>query len=129
MSGVSVPQPIWGLSGTDDRCELCGPGRQIHWIHFNHSMREPSVVIPVTAVVDGHGLVHIGGNDVSVVRGNHRPAPLRAALHRFGGTAVWKTRWHISAVPTESSFAGARTPLRDRSPVADDGITFDAQEA
>jgi hypothetical protein len=31
-------------------------------------MREPSVVIPVTAVVDDGGLVHIEGDDVSLVR-------------------------------------------------------------
>ena len=43
---------VWDLSGTDRQCDLYRPGHQIHWIHFNHSMREPSVVIPVTAVVD-----------------------------------------------------------------------------
>ncbi len=85
MSGVSVPQPIWGLSGTDDWCDLCGPGHQIHWIHFNHSMREPSAVIPVTAAVDDDGPVHIESNDGSLVRWHHRPALLRDALHRFGG--------------------------------------------
>jgi hypothetical protein len=64
---------VWDLSGTDKQCASCGPGHQIHWIHFNHSMREPSVVIPVTAVVDDDGLVHIEGDDLSLVRWNHRP--------------------------------------------------------
>jgi hypothetical protein len=50
-------------------------------------MREPSVVIPVTASVDDDGLVHIEGDDLSLVRWNHRPALLRAALQRFGGRA------------------------------------------
>jgi hypothetical protein len=43
---------VWDLSGTDKHCASYGPGHLIHWIHFNHSIREPSVVIPVTAVVD-----------------------------------------------------------------------------
>jgi len=50
---------VWDLSGTDRQCASYRPGHLIHWIHFNHSMREPSVVIPVTAVVDDDGLVHI----------------------------------------------------------------------
>ena len=66
-------------------------------------------VIPVTAVVDDDGLVHIEGDDVSLVRWNHRPALVRDALHRFGGMAVWKPRWHILAVPTEAFLGGART--------------------
>jgi len=41
---------VWDLSGTDKQCASYRPGHQIHWIHFNHSMREPSIVIPVTAV-------------------------------------------------------------------------------
>ena len=53
---------VWDLSGTDEKCDLYGPGHQIHWIHFNHSMREPSVVIPVTAVVDEDCVVHIEGH-------------------------------------------------------------------
>jgi integrase len=43
---------VWDLSGTDNRCHSYGPGHLIHWIHFNHSMREPSAVIPVTADVE-----------------------------------------------------------------------------
>jgi hypothetical protein len=74
---------VWDLSGTNKQCELYEPGHQIHWIHFNHSMREPSVVIPVTAAVDDDGLVHIEGDDLSLVRWNHRPALVRAALQRF----------------------------------------------
>lgn len=99
---------VWDLSGTDDQCALYGPGHLIHWIHFNHSMREPGAVIPVTAMVDDDGLVHIESDDVSLVRWNHRPAVVGDALHRFGGMAVWKPRWHILAVPTESFFGGAR---------------------
>jgi hypothetical protein len=40
--------------------------------------------------------VHIEGDDVSLVRWNHRPALLRDALRRFGGMAVWKPRWYTS---------------------------------
>jgi hypothetical protein len=78
-------------------------------MHFNHSMREPSVVIPVTAVVDHDGLVHIEGDDVSLVRWNHRPALLRAALDRLGRMADWKPRWHLLAVPRTPSW-GVRAP-------------------
>jgi hypothetical protein len=100
---------VWDPSGTDKRCDSYAPGHLIHWIHFNHSMREPSAVIPVTASVDDDGLVRIEGDDVSLVRWNHRPALLRDALHRFGGMAVWKPRWYILAVPTEAFMGGART--------------------
>ena len=93
---------VWDLSGTDERCDSYGPGHQIHWIQFNHSMREPSAVIPVTAVVDDDGLVHIEGDGLSLMRWNHRPALLHAALHRFAGMADWKPRWHILAVPAEA---------------------------
>ena len=98
---------VWDLSGTDRQCDSYAPGHQIHWIHFNHSMREPSVVIPVTAVVDDEGLVHIEGDDLSLVRWNHRPALLRAALQRFGGRADWKPRWYILAVPTDAFMGSA----------------------
>ena len=107
---------VWDLSGTDNRCSSYGPSHQIHWIHFNHSMREPSVVIPVTAVVDDDGLVHIEGGDISPVRWNHRPALLRAALHRFGGMAVWKPRWHILAVPAEAFMGSARSVFNLAAP-------------
>jgi hypothetical protein len=100
---------VWDLSGTDRQCDSYAPGHQIHWIHFNHSMREPSVVIPVTAVVDDDGLVHIEGDDLSHVRWNHRPALLRAALERFGGRADWKPRWYLLAVPTEAFMGSARS--------------------
>jgi hypothetical protein len=72
-------------------------------------MQEPSLLIPVTAVVDDDGLVYIEGDDLSLVRWNHRPALLRAALQRFGGMANWKPRWHILAVPTEAFMGSART--------------------
>jgi hypothetical protein len=98
---------IWDLSGTDNQCDSYAPGHQIYWIHFNHSMREPSVVIPVTAVVDDDGLVHIEGDDLSLVRWNHRPALVRAALERFGGRADWKPHWYLLAVPTEAFMGSA----------------------
>jgi hypothetical protein len=97
---------VWDLSGTDNtdkQCASYAPGHQISWIHFNHSMREPSAVIPITAVIDDDGLVHIEGDDLSLVRWNHRPALLRAALHRFGGMAVWSpagTCWRSRRRPS-----------------------------
>ena len=100
---------VWDLSGTDKQCASYAPGHLIHWIHFNHSMREPSVVIPVTAAVDDDGLVHIEGDDLSLVRWNHRPALLRAALQRFGGMADWNPRWYLLAVPTEAFIGSARS--------------------
>jgi hypothetical protein len=104
-----ISEYVWDLSGTDRQCDSYAPGHQIHWIHFNHSMREPSVVIPVTAVVDDGGLVHIEGDDLSLARWNHRPALLRAALQRFGGRADWKPRWYLLAVPTEAFMGSARS--------------------
>ena len=105
--------PCPDMSGTFraqiQQCASYRPGHLIHWIHFNHSMREPSVVIPVTAAVDDDGLVHIEGDDLSLVRWNHRPALIRDALQRFGGMAVWKPRWYILAVPTEAFIGGARS--------------------
>jgi hypothetical protein len=98
----------WDLSGIDVQCASYKPGHLIHWIHFNHSMREPGPVIPVTAAVND-GLVHIEGEDLSLVRWNHRPAVLGEALHRFGGMAAWKPRWYLLAVPTEAVIGGART--------------------
>ena len=67
------------------------------------------VHIPVTASVDDDGLVHIEGDDLSLVRWNHRPALLRAALQRFSGIADWKPRWYLLAVPTESFIGSARS--------------------
>jgi hypothetical protein len=109
MLGVSMSRYVWDLSGSDKRCSSYARGHNIHWIHFNQSMREPSTVIPVTAKVDEDGLVHIEGDDLSIVRWNHRPALLAEALDRFRGTAEWKPRWYILAVPAESFFGGART--------------------
>ena len=109
---------VWDLSGTE-QCASYGPGHQIHWIHFNHSMCsmwEPSVVIPVTAVVDDDGLVHIEGDGLSLVRWNHRPALVRAALQRFGGMADWKPRWRFLAVPTEAFMGGARSVFHFAAP-------------
>ena len=70
-------------------------------------MREPSVVIPVTAVVDDDSLVHIEGDDLSLVRWNHRPALLYAALQRFGGMADWNPAGTSSQSPTEAFMGGA----------------------
>ena len=56
-----------GPFGRRRQCDSYAPGHQIHWVHFNHSMREPSVVIPVTASVDDDALVHVEGDDVSLV--------------------------------------------------------------
>jgi hypothetical protein len=67
------------------------------------------VVIPVTASVDDDGLVQIEGDDLSLVRWNHRPALVRAALERFGGRADWKPRWYLLAVPTEAFVGSARS--------------------
>ena len=106
---ISMSGYIWDLSGTDRQCDSYAPGHLIHWIHFNHSMREPSVVTPVTASVDDDGLVHIEGDGLSLVRWNHRPALLRAALQRFGGRADWKPRWYILAVPTDAFMGSARS--------------------
>lgn len=100
---------VWDLSGSGSQCDSYAPGHQIHWIHFNHSMREPAEVVPVTASVDDDGLVHIEGDDLSLVRWNHRPALVRAALQRFGGRAEWKPRWYLLAVPIESFMGSPRS--------------------
>ena len=68
-----------------------------------------TVIIPVTASVDDDGLVHNEGDDLSLVRWNHRPALVRAALQRFGGRADWKPRWYLLAVPTEAFMGSARS--------------------
>jgi hypothetical protein len=60
-------------------------------------------------VLDDDGLVHIEGDDLSLVRWNHRPALVRAALERFGGRADWKPRWYLLAVPTEAFMGSARS--------------------
>lgn len=70
-------------------------------------MRNPSPIVPVTAVVGDDGLVHISGENLSLVRWNHHPEQLRAALQRFGGMADWKPRWRILAVPSESIMGSA----------------------
>ena len=74
------------------------------------------MVIPVTAVVDDDGLVHIEGDDLSLVRWNHRPALVRAALQRFGGMADWKPRWRFLAVPTEAFMGSARSVFHLAAP-------------
>jgi hypothetical protein len=99
----------WDLSGTGKRCTVYWAGHQVHWIHFNKSMREPSDVIPVTATVDDDGVVHIEGDGVSLLRWNHEPDLLRQALASFGGRAEWKPRWYLLAVPAEAFMGGARS--------------------
>jgi hypothetical protein len=106
-SKEQIQAAVWDLSGTNAQCASYRTGHQVHWIHFNHSMREPSPVIPVTALVDDDGLVHIEGDDLSLVLWNHRPVLLQAMLQRFGGMAVWKPRWHLLAVPTEAFIGSA----------------------
>lgn len=100
---------VWDLSGTDQGCRLYRPGHQVHWIHFNKSVTEPGETLAVTAHVDEDGLVHIFGDDVSLVGWNHRTEALRAALERFDGMAAWKPRWHLLAVPTDSTFGSGQS--------------------
>jgi hypothetical protein len=121
-ASISGGSKVWSLhvrvclSGTDRQCDLYGTGHQIRWIHFNHSMRQPSVVIPVTAVVDVDGLVHIDGEHLSLVRWNHRTALSRAALERFCGRADWKPSWYILAVPTAAFMGSARSVFNLAAP-------------
>jgi len=70
---MSIAQPGFAASRAEKvgSAPHTGRGHQIYWIHFNHSMREPSVVIPVTASVDDDGLVQIEGDDLCLVRWNH----------------------------------------------------------
>ena len=37
--------------------------------------------------------MHIEGDDLSLVRWNHRPDLVRAALQRFAGMADWKPHY------------------------------------
>ena len=100
---------VWDLSGTGRHCDSYWAGHQIHWIHFNHSMREPSEVIPVTASVDDDGLVHIEMRTCPWCGGTTDRRLLHAALERFGGRAEWKPRWYLLAVPTEAFMGSARS--------------------
>lgn len=99
----------WQLPAADAPCVSYRPGHQIHWIQFNKSMQEPGTVIAVTATVDDGGLVHLTGDGLSIVRWNHDPDRLRAALQRFEGSAVWKPRWYVLAVPTDLSMGCGRS--------------------
>jgi hypothetical protein len=90
-----MPLPVWDLSGTDNQCDTYAYGHLVHFIQFKLSMRELSPAIPVTAAIDDDGVIHIEGDDVSLVGWNHRPALVRAALHRFEGMAVWKPRFYL----------------------------------
>jgi hypothetical protein len=101
--------PVWDLSGTDKRCDSYASGHLVHYIQFKHSMRELSVTVPVTARIDDDGMIYIEGDDVSLVGWNHRPGLVRDALRRFDGMAVWKSRWHLLAVPTDSFWGSARS--------------------
>lgn len=93
---------IWSnLSGTDNRCHSYAPGHLVHWIQHKLSVREPHAVIRVAAFVDDQGVVLLEGDDLQLAMWNHRPALVRAALRRSGGTALWKPRWHLLSVPTD----------------------------
>jgi hypothetical protein len=103
------------------RAQISGAPRTGRATRFTGSISttpcgEPSVVIPVTAVVDDDGLVQIEGDDLSLVRWNHRPALLSAALQCFGGMADWKPRWHVLAVPTEAFMGSARSVFNLAAP-------------
>jgi hypothetical protein len=97
----------WNLSGTDNRCHSYGAGHWVHWIQHKLSVQQPGPVIPVTASVDGSGVVLLERGDLSLVSWNHRPALVRAALQRSGGPALWKPRWHLLVVPTGDLVDGA----------------------
>lgn len=90
---------VWDLSSAGD-CGLYRCGHQVFYVQFNVSMRIPSPVIGVTAVVTDDGLVHIEGDGLSLVMWHHRPQVLQTALERFGGRAEWKPRFRLLHVPT-----------------------------
>jgi len=103
---------VWELPRADAPCAFRGSGHQIFHVQFNVSMRNPGPVIPVipvTASADGDGLVHLEGDELSLVLWNHDPDALRAALEGFDGRADWKQRWRILAVPVASRIGGARS--------------------
>lgn len=106
--GIFMSGYVWELPN-DAQCDFHASGHQIFHVQFNVSMRNPGPVIPVTASVDDDGLVHLEGDDLSLVLWNHRPDALRATLDGFGGRADWKPHWSILAVPMESRIGGART--------------------
>ena len=103
------PCPRFGgaFPAPDKQCDSHGPGHWVHWIQHKLSVREPGQVIPVTASVDGSGVVLLEGDDLSLVSWNHRPVLVRAALQRSGGFAQWKPRWHLLVVPTGDLVDGA----------------------
>jgi len=105
---IFMSRYVWELPD-DAQCDFHGSGHQIFHVQFNVSMRNPGPIIAVTASVDDDGLVHLEGDDLSLVMWNHRPDALRAALDGFGGRADWKPRWHILAVPMESRIGSARS--------------------
>ncbi|WP_156671057.1 MULTISPECIES: hypothetical protein [unclassified Mycobacterium] len=96
----------WSLKGTDQHCHLYGPGHWAHWIQHKLSVREPGSVIPVTASLDDDGVVTLEGSGLSMLRWNHRPALMQAALFESGGLAQWQPRWHLLLVPTGDRVAG-----------------------
>lgn len=99
---------VWDLSLPDDQCHSQAPGHWINWMHFNISMRRRSPVIPVTVSVGDDGLVHLEGDDLSLMRCNHRPALLRDALDTFAGMAEWKPSFRLLLVPAESFWGSAQ---------------------
>jgi hypothetical protein len=104
MSGYVLELP-----GADNPCVSYAPGHLTHWIQFRLSMTQPTAVIPVTARIDDDGIVYIDGDDVAATGWHHRPELLRDALHRYDGMAVWKPRFYLLAVPTDTGFGGPRS--------------------
>jgi hypothetical protein len=106
---------VWDLASADD-CALYRPGHQVHHVQYVASMRIPSPIILVTAVVTGDGLVHIEGDDLSLVMWDHRPQVLREVLERFGSQAEWKPRWLLLHVPAVVAWGNASSVFLLASP-------------
>lgn len=113
---MGVSMSVWDLSTTGSRCDSHSSGHQVFYIHFNVSMRNPGPVIPVTARVGDDGLVYLTGDELALVRWNHRPDLLAAALDRFDGMADWKPRWSLLAVPAEAIMGSAQSVFYLASP-------------
>lgn len=80
-----VSGSVWDLSSPND-CSLINPGHWVFHVHFAVSMREPSLIIPVTAVVGDDDRVHLSGQDVGEVLWNHDP-------RRYGRPWSASTAW------------------------------------
>lgn len=97
----------WSLNGTDKHCHSHGTGHWVHWIQHKLSVREPGPVIPVTASLDDDGTVILEGDGLFLMGWNHPPTPVRTALRRSGGIALWKPHWHLLVMPTGELVDGA----------------------